>query len=65
MIRRSSDLEGLALYALLENIGYRQLSALWRLAGLWRALWRVRTWGGGRRRERAGEHAEPEAKQAA
>ena len=48
--RRSSDLEGLALYALLENIGYRQLSALWRLAGLWRALWRVRTWGGGRRR---------------
>ena len=63
--RRSSDLEGLALYALLENIGYRQLSALWRLAGLWRALWRVRTWGGGRRRERAGERAEAETKQAA
>jgi len=63
--QRGSDLEGLAVSALLENLGYRQITALWRLAGLWRALWGVRTWGGNVRRERAAPSAKVEAKQAA
>jgi hypothetical protein len=61
--QRGGDLEGLAHYALLENLGYRQMTALWRLAGLWRALWGVRTWSGKSRRGRAAA-AEEQAKAA-
>lgn len=63
--QRGSDLESLAVYALLENLGYRQITALWRIAGLWRALWRIRTWGGKSRRGRAAPGVEEEAKAAA
>lgn len=63
--QRGSDLEGLALYALLENLGYRQMTALWRLAGLWRALWGMRGVGGKVRSERAAPSAKAEAKAAA
>jgi cellulose synthase/poly-beta-1,6-N-acetylglucosamine synthase-like glycosyltransferase len=63
--QRGSDLESLAVYALFENLGYRQLTALWRIAGLWRALWGIRTWGGKSRRGRAAPGVEEEAKAAA
>jgi cellulose synthase/poly-beta-1,6-N-acetylglucosamine synthase-like glycosyltransferase len=63
--QRGSDLESLAVYALFENVGYRQMTALWRLAGLWRALWGIRTWAGKPRRGRAAPSADVEAKEAA
>ncbi len=43
--RRRRDLEGLALYALFENFGYRQLTAWWRVMGLVNTLRGRRTWG--------------------
>lgn len=48
--RRTRDFLGLVLYALLENFGYRQLTAAWRVMGLWRALTRHRQWGSAARR---------------
>jgi cellulose synthase/poly-beta-1,6-N-acetylglucosamine synthase-like glycosyltransferase len=63
--QRGSDLEGLALYALFENLGYRQLTALWRLAGLWRAMWGKRVWRDRPRRERSAPSAKAEAMEAA
>jgi hypothetical protein len=63
--QRDNDLEGLTLYALLENLGYRQMNALWRVAGLWRALWGVRLWGERPRRGQAAPIGEAEAKEAA
>ena len=48
--RRTRDFLGLVLYALLENFGYRQLTAAWRVMGLWRALTRHRQWGSTARR---------------
>jgi cellulose synthase/poly-beta-1,6-N-acetylglucosamine synthase-like glycosyltransferase len=42
---RTRDLLGLILYAVLENFGYRQLTAGWRVMGLWRAITRERKWG--------------------
>ena len=55
--QRGSDIESLALYALFENVGYRQITAWWRLVGLWRALWGKRLWGEKGRRGRAPEKA--------
>ena len=63
--QRASDLESLALAALFENIGYRQMTAWWRLVGLWRALWGRKLWGEKGRRARAEREAKPEAKEAA
>jgi hypothetical protein len=36
--RRWSDLGWLVLASLMENVGYRQLTAVWRLEGLWEQL---------------------------
>jgi hypothetical protein len=36
--RRWSDLGWLVLASLIENIGYRQMTAVWRLEGLWEQL---------------------------
>lgn len=38
------DLRRVLLYAIAENLGYRQLTHLWRLEGFWR-LWRGGDWG--------------------
>jgi cellulose synthase/poly-beta-1,6-N-acetylglucosamine synthase-like glycosyltransferase len=42
---RPRDLAILLVYSLVENMGYRQLTAWWRLRGLWSALTRRRQWG--------------------
>jgi cellulose synthase/poly-beta-1,6-N-acetylglucosamine synthase-like glycosyltransferase len=42
---RASDLARLGLAAILENLGYRQLNAFWRLQGLWQWARGVSTWG--------------------
>jgi cellulose synthase/poly-beta-1,6-N-acetylglucosamine synthase-like glycosyltransferase len=42
---RSRDSVLLILYAVLENFGYRQLTAWWRVQGLWNALRRRHEWG--------------------
>jgi cellulose synthase/poly-beta-1,6-N-acetylglucosamine synthase-like glycosyltransferase len=42
--QRPSELLTLALVAIIENFGYRQLNALWRLQGLWQ--WATGTGGG-------------------
>lgn len=42
---RSRDLFKLWAAAVLENFGYRQLTSLWRLQGLWQWLRGVQTWG--------------------
>jgi len=47
---RTRDLALLMLYALLENFGYRQLTILWRLEGLWNALRGKKVWGAMSRR---------------
>jgi hypothetical protein len=36
--RRWSDLGWLVLASMAENLGYRQLTALWRIQGLWEQL---------------------------
>jgi len=47
---RWSDLGAIVVACVLENFGYRQLTAWWRLQGLWASLlgkgqvWRTRTW---------------------
>lgn len=43
---RASDLVVLALAAVLENFGYRQLNSFWRLWGLWKWLRGDQSWGG-------------------
>lgn len=35
----------LVLWALLENVGYRQLTVLWRLRGIWKYLRGSKSWG--------------------
>jgi cellulose synthase/poly-beta-1,6-N-acetylglucosamine synthase-like glycosyltransferase len=42
---RWGDRVRLVVYALLENIGYRQMTVLWRLQGLWKYLRGSRSWG--------------------
>lgn len=42
---RARDSLTLIVYALLEGFGYRQLTAWWRVQGLWRALRRRKDWG--------------------
>lgn len=42
---RRSDLYRLFLLAFLENIGYRQLSAWWRIRGMWNWLRKDESWG--------------------
>ena len=44
--RSHRDAALLMLYAVLENFGYRQLTAAWRARGLWNALRRRHDWGG-------------------
>jgi len=43
--RRTRELATLMGYALLENFGYRQLTTLWRIEGLWNAIRRKQVWG--------------------
>jgi cellulose synthase/poly-beta-1,6-N-acetylglucosamine synthase-like glycosyltransferase len=58
--RRTRDILGLILYAVLENFGYRQMTAAWRVMGLWRALTRDRRWGSTvRRGHRSTSPSEP------
>jgi len=62
---RSSDLEGLALYALLENLGFRQLTAVWRVVGMLKAMVGKRAWGEVTRGGREAPAAEADAQRAA
>jgi len=43
--RRAADSVVLVIYAFLESFGYRQLTAIWRLQGIWNVLHRRRDWG--------------------
>ena len=43
--QRARDVVGVLIYALLENLGYRQLTAAWRMMGLLRVLRHDRSWG--------------------
>ncbi len=52
---KSSDLARLFVLAVIENVGYRQLSTFWRFRGLYSALRRVQGWG---RMQRKGFPAE-------
>ncbi len=61
---RARDVAMLLLYALLENLGYRQLTSWWRLRGLWNAVRRSRSWGVMTRRGHRPDH-EPEVRHAA
>jgi cellulose synthase/poly-beta-1,6-N-acetylglucosamine synthase-like glycosyltransferase len=61
---RSADLLVLVTWALLENLGYRQLTTIWRLRALWYTLRRRREWGAISRLGHA-DTAEREARQAA
>ncbi len=51
--RRLRDRLLLVLWALVENLGYRQLTVIWQLRGLWNFLLGSRTWGA---MERKGFH---------
>jgi cellulose synthase/poly-beta-1,6-N-acetylglucosamine synthase-like glycosyltransferase len=42
---RRREVLRLTLYSVLDNLGYRQLTNLWRLQGLWQFLRRERGWG--------------------
>ena len=42
---RAGDLAALAAVAVAENFGYRQLSNLWRLRGMWQFLRKQQGWG--------------------
>jgi hypothetical protein len=42
---RARDLAVLALIAVFENFGYRQLSNFWRLQGWWQFLRKQQSWG--------------------
>ena len=37
MYKRPEELAALVAVALIENLGYRQLTVLWRLQGLWQS----------------------------
>ena len=43
--QRARDLAVLLVYSLIESFGYRQLTAWWRIQGLWCAMTRKRQWG--------------------
>jgi hypothetical protein len=42
---RAREIAILALVAVIENFGYRQLSNLWRLQGWWQFLRKQQSWG--------------------
>jgi cellulose synthase/poly-beta-1,6-N-acetylglucosamine synthase-like glycosyltransferase len=42
---RARDLFKLIVYAMLENFGYRQMTVLWRIKGLWDYFRGVKSWG--------------------
>ena len=42
---RARDLAVLTAIAVLENLGYRQLSNIWRLRGFWQFLTKKQGWG--------------------
>jgi cellulose synthase/poly-beta-1,6-N-acetylglucosamine synthase-like glycosyltransferase len=42
---RPGDLLRLLLYAIVENVGYRQVTVLFRLMAFWRSLRRDKSWG--------------------
>ncbi|MFN6936536.1 MAG: glycosyltransferase family 2 protein, partial [Tsuneonella sp.] len=44
-VPRARDLAVLAIIAVVENLGYRQLSNLWRLKGWWQFVRRDQGWG--------------------
>lgn len=50
---RAREFVTLMLYAVLENFGYRQMTAWFRLRGIWNALRRRHTWGAMARRGHA------------
>jgi hypothetical protein len=43
---KAMDLLVLTFIAIAENFGYRQISNVWRLRGLWQYLGRQQNWGG-------------------
>jgi cellulose synthase/poly-beta-1,6-N-acetylglucosamine synthase-like glycosyltransferase len=47
---RARDVARLMLYAVLENVGYRQLNDVWRVVGLWDLARGKQGWGAQRRR---------------
>lgn len=47
---RARDLAVLTAVAVLENLGYRQLSNIWRLRGFWQFLNKKQGWGAMNRR---------------
>lgn len=47
---RGREVARMLWWAVWENLGYRQLTAVWRLRGLWEALRRKRGWGAQSRR---------------
>ena len=61
---RPADLLVLVVWAVLENLGYRQLTTIWRLRALWNTIRRRREWGTMSRLGHA-DTAEREARQAA
>ncbi len=42
---RKRDMVALALAAIGENVGYRQLNLLWRIEGIWQFFRRKKGWG--------------------
>jgi hypothetical protein len=48
--RRWPELVRMVWWSIWENLGYRQLTAVWRVLGLWDALRRTRGWGAQKRR---------------
>jgi hypothetical protein len=42
---RTRDVLVLMVHAVMENFGYRQLTVLWRVEGIWHAIRRKRVWG--------------------
>ncbi|MGH2514600.1 MAG: glycosyltransferase family 2 protein [Ktedonobacterales bacterium] len=47
---RWRDLVRLSAFAVAENFGYRQLTVLWRLEGIWKVLRKKQSWGAMERR---------------
>jgi hypothetical protein len=48
--RRLRDRAWLVGWAMLENLGYRQMTVLWRLRGIWKYLRGNKSWGAMERR---------------
>jgi hypothetical protein len=42
--KKLSELLTLMLFGVLENFGYRQLNALWRMHALWKFIFRAKGW---------------------